>query len=547
MSSGHAVRRALALLVLAPTVVMAEPDLRVRDLPDVRPARLAMRPNVAAVTPAATPAAADDTGVAATTAFTPVPTSRRDVADRLIVKLRAGYELDGASASGDPLRGGAALSAGFSGSRQWIVGDAVVGARDLLVPSLGAYLLSSFQLESTETLAAQTALAVPGDATDQRIAIKAGYAEWGRDDRRPNQKLWLRGGRQFRLDGGALFAYFDGATIGYRETAWNASAFAGQRVALYVETERGVLYGATAALDLKRAKDWPLEIAVDYLGLMLEAERRGMLAITATSEPHDRTQLAIRARIIEDAAGVSFGRIGGRLRLTATDKLLLIADVEQRFGGDLAYDIAAPSAVDVVNVARQLGVGLAAPIDALTVGARVDYRRNVTELLIFTRAELPQRTATTVDQQGWIEGGAALAAQPSTGVWAIGQYTLREYQLDEAANAMGTRFGDTSGSGLDRLHELAVDVTMRSQRGVGADRNARWRFSAGAFYRIYDRRTPYALTVHEGRGGARADLRRWITRNFHVEVGGEVAQPSPVLARELGTLTSLRAALEARW
>ena len=48
--------------------------------------------------------------------------------------------------------------------------------------------------------------------------IKAGYAEYGRDDVHKDRKLWLRGGRQFRLDGGAMFAYFDGVTVGANAT-----------------------------------------------------------------------------------------------------------------------------------------------------------------------------------------------------------------------------------------------------------------------------------------------------------------------------------------
>src|SRR5262249_28141690 len=150
---------------------------------------------------AADKAAGAGTGKAAeapagVTAFSPLPTSKRDLADRITFRLRAGVELESAPASGDALRGGAALPPGFADSRPWIVGDAVVGARDLLLPSLGGYFLSSFQFDASDSLATRSAVIAPGDAADQRIAIKAGYVEWGNDDRRP-QKLWLRGGRQF--------------------------------------------------------------------------------------------------------------------------------------------------------------------------------------------------------------------------------------------------------------------------------------------------------------------------------------------------------------
>jgi hypothetical protein len=38
-----------------------------------------------------------------------------------------------------------------------------------------------------------------------------------------------------------------------------------------------------------------------------------------------------------------------------------------------------------------------------------------------------------------------------------------------------------------------------------------------------------------------------MSRALHVELAGDVAQPDPALQRELGALTSLRAAVEARW
>jgi hypothetical protein len=64
-----------------------------------------------------------------------------------------------------------------------------------------------------------------------------------------------------------MFAYFDGATIGYRKPAWNVSAFGGQRVALYVDTEPGILFGGTFALDLKKAVNIPARIWANYTGL----------------------------------------------------------------------------------------------------------------------------------------------------------------------------------------------------------------------------------------------------------------------------------------
>jgi hypothetical protein len=528
----------------------ASPDLAIH--PAAAPAKLKMRtaarekPPVATVD-AAAPAAPE------LTAFTALPRSTRELAERITFRLRAGVELDSAPASGDLLRGGTALPPGFAESRPWIVGDAMVGARDLLLPSLGGYFLSSFQFDASDSPASRTALVTPGDATDQRIAIKAGYAEWGNDDRHP-ESVWLRGGRQFRLDGGAMFAYFDGLTAGYRTPGLEISAFAGQRVVLYVDSPAGVTFGATAAVDLAALRGVPVRVAVDYLGLSIQpggdADRqlRQLVSLTGSYEPSNRLRADLRARFIDggsDRGGASLvlGRVGGRFKLNATERAMVVVDVEQRQGGDLAYDLAAPSAVDVVDVARKLGVGLGAPIDALTVGGRVDLRGKASELLVFGRAELPEQTPIAVDQEGWFEGGAALAGQPLGSLWITAQYTGRKYTRQRDANIMGSAFDDTAGSGLDRLHELSLDATLRSQARAGT----RWRASLGGFYRIYDLVTPYRTAADDGRGGGRLELQLWLTKAVHVEAAAEVAQASPILAREIGAMSSVRGALEARW
>ena len=549
-------------------------QLRVERLP----VRLRMRPRAPAKVAQTPDAGADADAGASTepgtaappvnpyaesslTSFTPLPKSKRDLAERVILKVRAGVELDGAPGSGDPLRGGAPLPDQFAGSRPWLVGDAVVGVRDMLLPSLGGYFLSSFQLDASDALATRSALVRPVDANDQRIAIKAGYAEWGRDDRRPDQKLWLRGGRQYRLDGGALFAYFDGATIGWHDKGWNASAFAGQRVALYVETPRGLTYGATLAVDLQRLKDIPVRLAADVMGLSIDAvdpagqavtSSRLLVALSGHYERSKATKLDVRTRFVDGGAGALLGRAGARVRHVVSKQWLVIGDLEYRAGGDLAYDLAAPSAVDVVDISRRLGVGLVAPIDAVTVGARADWRDKDKEVLAFVRLEQPldADAQTNHDHRGWAEGGVAFAGAPfaaSTGrlrgLWGTAQYKLRSYGRDDARNdQMGSAFGDTSTSGLDRLHELSADATIRSARGA-----RRWRLSSGLFYRVYDLRSPYVEISNEGRAGGRADFHIWLAKDVRAELAGGVAQAAPIVARELGTLTAVRAALEARW
>lgn len=588
-------KRASILLPIVSSLVVAspayaDPDLNVRELPPpTNIKQLTMRPAPAApakIDPKKTskkklaqaaddaaaggdekpaPETSDTAQTSTSTSFKPIPTTLRDLRERVTFQINAGMQIDTAADNGTAMRGGAFLTNDFAGTRPWIVGDAVVGAHDLILPSLGGYFLSSFQFDVSDSLATRTATVSPFDASDLALAIKAGYAEYGRDDRKPDASgPWIRAGRQSRMDGGALFAYFDGATIGYRTKALSISAFAGQRVALYVETERGIEYGATASLDLKAMKSAPVKIALDYMGLAIDllgdARNRSLIVATASTELGKRGKLEAFARMVDSGfkadmddpalglkEGFQLGRAGARFRFNLSNDLLFMADVEERLGGDLAYDLTAPSAADVVQVAQRLGVGLAAPVDATRVGARLDYRRKETEILVFGGTEQASGTPTLTDQRGWIEGGAALAGSPvgsrGSGVWATVQYKYRQFLNGGHDNdQMGSVFGDSSTSGIDQMHEIAGDATLRSG-GTGM----RWRFNGGVFYRIYDFSSPYRDVKNEGRGGGRADLQLWVQRDLRLDLGGELAQASPVLARELGLMSSIRATLEARW
>jgi len=524
--------------VAAASTVRADPDLVVHREPvtlAMRPRRVAAQPQPAMPAPAPRPVARLDPLAAAAE---PAPASP----ERVIVHLRAGYELGEAPASGRTFAGGNALPAQFAGSRSWLVGDAMVSARDVVLPSLGGYLLASFQYDTGSAAASRTALPVPGDATGQRIAIKAGYAEYGAEDNDPVPHVWLRAGRQYRLDAGAMFAYFDGATIGWKEPAWNVSGFAGRRVALYVDTPAGVELGATAALDVSRLGAVRIKLAADVMAMSIAGQLRSLAVLGASYDPSREVQVDARARAIDGGTGLGFGRADARVRWAPRRDLVVILDAEQRSGGDVAYDLAAPSAVDVVSVAQRLGVGLAAPIDATTLGARAAYRRGPYEVMAFARVEHPEGTTTSVDHEGWLELGAAFAARLA-GTWTTAQYKLRRYFLDDTANAAGMPFDDTAGSGVTRMHELAVDSTWRP----GAAAAQRWRFGGGLFYRLHDLESPYVRVTHDGRLGGRAQVQWWYARGLHVEVAADVAQADPLLQRELGALSSLRAAVEARW
>jgi hypothetical protein len=616
----------IVTLALAPAVATADPepappttapaapsaapakDLRLDALPTKK--TMAMRPKQASAGDAkstTTAAASDSSGGTAASGtetstsahFDRFPTNLADLRDRIIFRLNAGYEIDSAPASGETIRGGLPLPPGFNNDRSWISGNAVVGIHDIVLPSLGGYFLTAYQLSadtvsgaSSVQSASRSDLVVPGDADGQRAVIKAGYLDY-QTDGKDDEHFWLRAGRQFRLDGGAMFAYYDGATAGFNTGGISLSAFAGQRVQLYLDPSTspttgeqlpsqcvtngiaqngtncimnpGIMFGGTLGIDLKKMSGVPVKIGVDYEGLDIDtangsgdtpintnqvSQVRSLVAANANIDLSRNSHLDLRARFVDDGStGFGFGRGGAHLRMALSKDLMLVADIDQRAPNDYAYDLAAASQVDVVDISRRLGVGLAPPIDSTMLGAQLDYRKGNKEALLFARANVAEDTVHFADQQGWEEVGVGLGGAPLPSTWLTGQYSYRHYELNQAAGSdelttMGSiAFDDLSGSGLNDMHEFSIEGWWRSHRqGTG-----QLRIGGGFFYRIYEMVTPYEQTSNDGRAGGRIDLAYWITRDLHVIGNAEVAQPSPTLMREIGTMSSGRIALELRF
>ncbi len=518
-------------------------DLRVHHAPVRLKMRRVQPKRVAAVVPprAVGQAQAND-ALGARTVATEAAPADRTLRERITFRVNAGVNLETATTSGTLLRGGYALDDSYAASRPWIVGDAMLGSKDVLLPSMNAYLLSSFQFDASRSN--NSALPTPVDAEDQQLQIRAGYVEWGRDDRTKGlrNQLWLRGGRQFRQNGGAMFAYFDGATVGWRTPKVQVTGYVGQRVAMYIDSLRGVSFGGAVQADLKQSRGWPATVALDYQGLAIDGAVRSLISVRSEITLSKKALFNVRARVVGTDGDLVLGRLGGRLNYTVNRKLLLVADLENRAGGDLAYDLTAPSAVDVVAVSRLLGVGLSAPVDALTVGARADFRAGLREYIGFARAELPRGNVTHADRVGFVEVGAAVASVIGARTWANVQYLTRQRSLDNNANLAGGGFANTSGAGVASLHELAVDAVWR---GPTDKKGRKWRLSGGGFYRVYSGQTAYVQFENDGRGGARADAQFWFNRQMHLMFGGEFAQASPTMSRDLSAITSVRVGAEA--
>ena len=545
-------------------------DLRLKSPPVATPNRLLMRPAppAPAVAGPAIAAGADAAADATIdTGFKVVPTDIRDLQERVIFKVNVGYGLDSAPASGDPLRSGFVPDDitdpdgnALAEQRQYLLGDAILGTRGILMPSLHTYFLSQYSLDADGA----SQFASLNNVYDQRdgraLLVHSAYAEIDdlEDDESILGRLFLRAGRQFRYGSTMFIANFDGVSGGYDSPGFEATGFFGQRVSLFFGDDPGLLGGGGIKVRLKDLVNVPVDLSADYLyfdggGPADETLDDGTDFSRQYLELAARTNLAGwrfygRARLADNGVlrademgqepGFKLGRLGLEGRKAFGKSFVLIADVEQRFEDEVAYDFLMPNPTDVLDIAERLGIGLD-PQQATRVSARGSYMvTRASELYAFVRANLASGVEESGFNRSWQEAGAAVSHRVGRKIFATAQYKLRLTDLDDDANQVGDEFTNTAGTGVGEFHELAADA--RYSLGYRT-----MTVGAGAYYRVYDVQSPYAVVSDDGRGGARFDVDYWFSEALRAKFAGEVAQPSPAFAPELDTIFSIRALLEA--
>jgi hypothetical protein len=291
----------------------------------------------------------------------------------------------------------------------------------------------------------------------------------------------------------------------------------------------------------------PVDIGLDYAffggvdDVAGAAVSRHALAATGRLS-FGPSRLYLRSRIVDRGDGFGLGRLGARLRHPLGRRVLLVADLEERFAGELAYDLAAADSTDVVDARTLPALGLEPPLSSTRVGARADIMvTRQLEAYGFGRVNLVQEDTASHYNNSWQELGGALALSlPETRVTASTQVKVRRYGLDGDANLAGGEFADTSGSGISQMTELSGEARYRMDQRKGSA-------AVGAYYRVYAFRSPYAEVDGDGRGGARVEADYLATRELRLLASGELAQPSPTMARELSALASVRLIAEAKF
>lgn len=486
--------------------------------------------------------------------YKPIPTELRDFKERVIFRTNIGYGLDSTRLSGRVGQNGFApgqivdgQGREFSQQRQYLMGDAVVGSRGILMPSLNSYFLSRFSFNAGgETFNASNHV-YDGDES-QHLLIRAAYAEVdgiGDDPESPLHSLFVRAGRQYRYGASRFVSNFDGLSVAYKHEKVEPSVFVGQRVSLFFQDDPGLVAGAGIKFHGKEIVDYPVDLNLDFLRfdggsaparLTLEANGRARIS--------ESTRVYVRGRFVDDGSGGAdssgLGRFGVQLRQSLGRSLLIVADLERKYASEFAYDFVGSNSVDVVNVGQEFGLALGKAQESTLFSGRVNYQLNdKTELYgLFRKRLVEDESQGDAFNRPFQEVGLAAAALVGKRLHATGQYKLRNTALNSSSNILGSNFDDTAGTGTTRMHEVSTEARYNFGKKKA-------HAAVGAYVRLYDVETPYRSLSGDGRGGGRFDLGYWPTSVFRIRATGELAQPSQVMASEMSLLVSLRLMLEA--
>jgi len=532
-------------------------DLQVKEVPQRELSTLNMRSAAAEdATVAKKEAPASSSERMSKLHYKPIPTEYRDLKERILFKTNVGYGLDVSRLSGNVAQTGFAPGEvqdaqgnAYADNRQYLLGDAIVGTRGVLMPSLNSYFLSRFQFDAGG--GQFTALNHVYDGNDsQPLLIRAGYAELeglGGEKGGVLDSIYIRAGRQYRYGANRFVTNFDGVTAAYDHRMAEVSAFFGQRVSLFFNDDPGLLAGAGIKLHGDEIVGYPVDLNVDYMRYdaggdnanapqFIEANSRARVA--------QNTRLYLRGRYINDGSGgdnsSGLGRLGGQIRQSFGDDLITILDVEKNFARELAFDYIGASPIDVINVGQELGLAIGTPQNSTLIGLRANYQltRNFEGYAFYRNRLVKNQEDADAFSRPFQEIGLAGSALIGQRLTATGQYKYRLHNLDGSANVAGSVFDDTSGSGIKKVHEASGEARYNFGKKKASA-------AFGGYVRLMDIQTPYAFLDNDGRGGVRFDVGYWPTSLIRLRTTGELAQPSQTMSADIDTMISLRVLMEA--
>lgn len=563
-----AIAVAIALGIAAParpaSAQPAEVDLRAR-LPVGLSMRLEpARASVAdpAPTPAPKPRLPPDDGGDRFLAFRQTGENQdqgTSLADKIIFRASVGFGIDGGELRCDANDVCASPPSGitsegfdefyYSRLRVYAFGDAVIGSRGLIAPSLNTYLAASYRFDQPDLRATAVPSVHDGSAVDD-VLVRYGYVEsHGFFEQTWLEPLYVRAGRQFRY--GPAIAHFDGISVGYDTAAVSLGVYSGTRVSLYgfengLVEDRGLISGVDARIDMFELKKVPLVLNGAMLRFDATTNFEGGLAIRWSRDAVVRASLRIAGDVFASQ------RLSVRTRLS---KLTTIsAELESQAADDWPFDLllADPQrSYDATDPRRYLDFGPQPPRVYLTLRAGTVLLDNIDVLLRGALAADRNQAlsgsggTTSADQTGYVEGGAAIEVRARSAL-AFGLAALtRIHNRDDPDLSLVVPGGpDELPSQLGPVGERSYSeggINIRFEPGVRA-------FSANAelYGRLYDLQNPWLTADEETelRAGGRFTVDGVINDRLRMRVEYDVAIAPEYLAPELRSTKSLRVLAE---
>jgi hypothetical protein len=534
-------------------------DLTVRRVPQAAmPKTLAMRANAARAdsepqTERSLRKRAQDAFVRS---FLDVPTDLEDLNERVVFHLDLGFGLDG----GEPAGNAAALRGGdrplqeteidpdgfYERLRIYTFGDAVIGSRGLLMPSLSTYFASQFRFaQGGKPPTGAVPTIYDGSSSGDALLIRHGYAELHDVfDNRLLRPLFLRAGRQFRY--GAAIAHFDGATIGYDTKTLSLGAFSGKRVSLYGLSRTdgaadSLITGSNIRINMYYLNGAPLVISGRFLNFDGAEHFQGGLGLRFSRDTLLRARLrSYRGSLVQEHANL-------RARLSKVTTLQIALD--NRHARDWSYDLIVADAdySDGEDPRRFLSFGVPRARARLSVRAGTVLRDNLDLLVRGAIAREHSNDTASALHPSYAEAGLAFEMRFRRSLRVGSSVLARRYAREPATEMMP----------LDGVADALPATTATIGERSFYEGDLSFRYSLGSHQ--FDARADFYTRVYRGlnvlesrldddrefRSGARFSVQGWAGERLRMKGEYETAFAADFLSPEIRGPKSLRIVLEA--
>lgn len=478
----------------------------------------------------------------------------RPLSDKVVFRFSLGMGFDGGQPSDERLLSQQTLDRSeYAHLRIYYFGDAVIGSRGLLAPSLSTYLAAQFRMDEDSGGRINPVPTVFDGDDVANLWIRSAHAQLdGVFDHPLLAPVWVRAGRQYRY--GPAIAHYDGLTVGYDGPGLTVAAFAGRGVnvtgsAVYSEDhEEDVMVGLDGRIDLHALRRVPLVLS------------GGLLRFHGTS--HVETSLALRwSRDVSMSAGIrildgSHARTRLDLHARVSKVTTVSFELDNRSITDWMYDL--------FTVQRPVAAGdprpfldLGEPVPRLYLGLRAGtvLLGNV-DVLVHGGAALRRHEdefAANAHAASFAEAGTAIEVRLRRTL-AMGLNVLvRRYEREEPlARDLGQYVPGTLEESTGAAGELSF---LEGGAQVRYDLGAR-RFSASTelYWRRYHFQPSYIDLGAEAldelasdvRGGARFGIEAWAGERLRLRGEYDVSSALRV-APELRGVKSLRIVAEGRF